>query len=162
MEYTHEMGKRICERLASGENLTNSCAEEQFTRQRFFRELLKNEKLADEYARAREARAHAHAEDIDDIKAKLLNGEIDAQTARILFDATRWQAGHEKPKIYGDKLDVTGVPGSSVNVLLSTREKLKKLKRAREDEGAPREIGGSSPRGTIEAGESGGEDGGAL
>lgn len=151
MTYTDELGKRICQSIACGLSVRKSCEAEGFTHQSFFKELIKNEKLGDEYARAREARAHAHAEEIDDIKAKLVNGEIDAQTARVLFDATRWQAGHEKPKVYGEKLDVTGVPASSVNVLLSTRDKLKRLKRAREESDAPSEIeGGSVPRGTIE------------
>ena len=32
-------------------------------------------------------------------------GKLDAPTARTLFDVERWQAGREKPAVYGDRID---------------------------------------------------------
>ena len=58
------------------------------------------------------------------------------------MDAQKWLTARENPKRYGEKLDVTGVTASSVNVLLSTRDKLKRLKRAREEGDAPAAIEG--------------------
>lgn len=56
------------------------------------------------YARAREARADFRADRIDGYVTKLIAGEIDPNTARVAIDAEKWQAGKEKPKVYGDRL----------------------------------------------------------
>ncbi len=130
-EWTTDIEDRIVENIACGMSVAEACGEEHFTDRSFYRRLLKNEDLRRKYAHAREARADAHAESMEEIKRKVMAGEIDAMTARVLMDATKWQAAHEKPKVYGDKLDVTGIPaGQSVNILLPIRERLARLKRA--------------------------------
>lgn len=106
-ESTADIDARICEHIACGASVKKACDEEHVTERGFFKRLIKDPKLVQEYARAREARAHAHAESVDNLKAMVLAGEIDAQTAKALFDMTRWQAGHEMAKVYGDKLDLT-------------------------------------------------------
>lgn len=58
--------------------------------------------FAEQYARAGEIRGDAKFEAIDDILEDLKAGKIDAQTARVLIDAVKWQAGKLKPKKYGD------------------------------------------------------------
>jgi hypothetical protein len=140
--FTDEIGLRICKGIACGLSVNKSCAENDLHPSTFWEHLAKNEKLSDNYARAREARADARAESIDDLSQRVIAGEIDPQAARVAMDAQKWLTARENPKRYGEKLDVTGVTASSVNVLLSTRDKLKRLKRAREEGDAPAAIEG--------------------
>lgn len=135
--YTDEMGELICEGIASGLSVASACAEVGFNIRTFWLNLAKNEKLLRNYTRAREAKADVRAEGIDEIARKVLSGELDPNAARVAMDAQKWLTARENPKRYGEKLDVTGVPASSVNVLLSTRDKLKRLKRAKEEADAP-------------------------
>lgn len=128
-EYT-ALNDKILEHIACGMSVAKACDEEHFTKQGFFKRLFKDKALVDQYMRAREARGHAHGEEVDEIKGKLLAGEIDAQTAARLFDMTKWQAGHEMAKVYGERIDVTGIPASQTNVLLTTRQRLAQLKSA--------------------------------
>jgi hypothetical protein len=64
------------------------------------------ERLRDSYARATDARANVRFESIDGVLGSLLAGKIDAHTARVMVDTIKWQCGREKPKRYGEKLDV--------------------------------------------------------
>ena len=67
-----------------------------------------DEELSDQYARARERRADARAERIDEITDEVKLGTLGANEARVIIDAEKWQAGKENSKRYGDKLDLSG------------------------------------------------------
>lgn len=58
--------------------------------------------------RAREARADARFEQVDEIMRKLEGGEIDHNQARVMLDGVKWQTGKEAPKRYGDRLELAG------------------------------------------------------
>lgn len=66
--------------------------------------LLEDKELAANYAHARELRADARADRIDEITGMVINGELDPQAARVVIDAEKWLAGIEKPKVYGTKI----------------------------------------------------------
>jgi hypothetical protein len=57
------------------------------------------------YARAREHRAEARADRIDDYIEQLLTGKLDANVARVAIDAEKWQASKEQPKRFGDRTE---------------------------------------------------------
>jgi hypothetical protein len=63
------------------------------------------------YARAREHRADARADRIDEICDELHRGKLDPNAARVLIDAEKWQAGKEMPKRYGDRVEVDAKAG---------------------------------------------------
>jgi len=130
----------ICTLVACGMSIRKAVTAKGISSETFYEELTKNDDLAKRYAQAREKRADARAESIDDLCAKVISGEIDPNAARVAMDAQKWLTARENPKRYGEKLDVTGVPANSVNVLLSTRDKLKRLKRAKEEADAPAAI----------------------
>lgn len=73
-----------------------------------FEWLMDDETFSDQYARARERRADARVERIDDIAEEVKAGTLGANEARVIIDAEKWQAGKENSKRYGDKLDLTG------------------------------------------------------
>ena len=84
---------------------------------------LKQDKaLADNYACARELRADARADRIDEITTMIVNGELDPQAARVIIDAEKWLAGKEQPKKYGDK--IFQEHSGSLNVTALTDEEL--------------------------------------
>ncbi len=134
----------ICTLVACGMSVRKAVTAKGISSETFYEELTKNDDLAKRYASAREKRADARAEAIDDLAQRVIAGEIDPNAARVAMDAQKWLTARENPKRYGDKLDVTGVPANSVNLLLSTRDKLRKLKRAREESDAPAAIEGGA------------------
>lgn len=73
-----------------------------------FEWLMDDVEFSDQYARARERRADARSERIDDISAKVEAGELGPNEARVIIDAEKWQAGKENAKRYGDKLILDG------------------------------------------------------
>lgn len=70
--------------------------------------------LSDMYARARSMRAFARGDKIDHITQQVANGELDPQAARVIIDAEKWQMGKERPKDFGDKLELTHEAGESL------------------------------------------------
>lgn len=62
----------------------------------------------EQYARAKEDSGDADADKIEEIAEKTLSGEIDPKAARVAIDAYKWTAGKKRPKVYGDRLAVTG------------------------------------------------------
>jgi len=70
--------------------------------------LRQNKEFQQHYVQAREDQADADADAVSDIGERALNGEIDAQAARVAIDARKWSAGKRKPKVYGDKVALVG------------------------------------------------------
>ena len=75
--------------------------------------------FSEQYARAREAQAESHADQIVEIAD---DDKIDPNHKRIMVDARKWVASKLKPKRYGDKLDLEhkGEVGLTVNVVRMT------------------------------------------
>lgn len=106
--YNAEIANEICELIAAGSNLTKISETPGMPGWKALTNWLRDnpDTFGEDYARAREARADSRSDRIDEIAVKLERGEIDANTARVLVDIEKWQAGKEKPKRYGDKLEI--------------------------------------------------------
>lgn len=103
-EYSAELFDDICKRIANGDSLRSICSDKDMPdKSNVFRWLASDEKLRDQYARAREDQADHF---VDEIIAIADEAE-DAQKARLQIDARKWVAGKMRPKKYGDKIDVT-------------------------------------------------------
>jgi len=103
--YRKEMGEEICDLIALGDNLnTISLKDEYPSRVTLYKWLRDHEDFLNNYARAREARADARSDRIDEICKKVENKTMDPQAARVIIDAEKWQAGKERPKRYGDRV----------------------------------------------------------
>lgn len=107
-EYTDTIFNDICDKLADGKSLKSICEKEDMPSKATFYNWINNDKdLLDKYARAKDDASDALADDIQDISDKVLNGEYEANNARVAIDAKKWIASKLKPKKYGDKLDMT-------------------------------------------------------
>jgi hypothetical protein len=72
---------------------------------------IRDEQFGSQYARAREHRADARSDRIDDVIDDVKAGSLDPQAARVIIDAEKWQAGKENHKRYGDKFSFDGDVG---------------------------------------------------
>jgi hypothetical protein len=108
-DYTPEIADEICALVSARGNLHRICQREDMPAEQIvYGWLKKYPEFAEKYARAREARADARSDEIDEISQKTLSGEYKADAARVAIDAHKWQAGKENPKRYGDKLTLDG------------------------------------------------------
>jgi len=98
---------RICLGLMVGKSLKSILDNDPTmpTRETIYRWLHEDVDFHDNYTRAREAQADYFADEI----ANIADTEPDPNKARVRIDARKWAAGKLKPKVYGDKLDVTGI-----------------------------------------------------
>lgn len=107
--YTPEISVAICARIAEGESLRSVCRDEAMpSMQTVFNWMGKNPDFVEQYTRAKEASADAHADRIADIGEQTLRGKYDPQAARVAIDAMKWTASKLKPRKYGDKLELSG------------------------------------------------------
>jgi hypothetical protein len=106
--YTATLGKTICDLVARRVPLVEivemsgmPCADTVYRWKRTIPE------FSEMYARAREHRADARQDRIDEIARKLEAGDLDPNAARVLIDAEKWQMAKEKPRTYGDRIEAT-------------------------------------------------------
>ena len=59
-----------------------------------------------QYARARRACADSHFEELGDVAARVLTGELDPQAARVAADIIKWRVARMRPDVYGDKVSL--------------------------------------------------------
>ncbi len=119
-DYSPELTARICERLAIGESLRSICRDDEMpSMASIFLWLGKYPEFSEQYTRAREAQAEAHADRIVEIAD---DDTLDPNHKRIMVDARKWVASKLKPKRYGDKAEVehSGNVGLTVNVVRLT------------------------------------------
>lgn len=113
MAYSPEQRKeaqdRLCRGIAAGLSVAKCCAMQGMpSKDTVFNWLMDDESFSDQYARARECRADARAEYIDELCDEVKAGTLEANAARVIVDAQKWQAGKENSKRYGDKLNLDG------------------------------------------------------
>ena len=110
--YTKELAEEICLLVSNGSNIDLIGQMDKFpTKQTIYNWFNAHADFFDDYTRAREARADWRTNRMETICNELREGIIDHQTARILIDNDKWQAGKENPKRYGDKNIHTGPDG---------------------------------------------------
>ena len=75
------------------------------------------------YQRARQSRAHARFESLDQVLSAMDAGLIDAAQARVKMDAIKWQTAKENAVHYGDKqqLELSGPGGGAVETAFTVR-----------------------------------------
>lgn len=60
-----------------------------------------------DYYTAREEQADKHAENIQQVRDLVKKGLLDPHAARVIIEADKYLARVKKPKVYGDRLDLT-------------------------------------------------------
>ncbi len=121
--YTEAVAKEICRRMVEGESLRTICKSSGMpTFVTVFNWLRAHPEFLEQYARAREAQADAHVEEMLEVARKAVHAKTheEVQGYRLLVDTLKWRASKMKPKSYGDKLTLDG----EVSVRQMTDEQL--------------------------------------
>lgn len=119
--YSLELATKLCDYLSSGMSLRSACKQKGMPdKAQVFRWLsVSNEALwandfRDQYTRAKQEAADAMAEEILEIADEKLNTSGDGkitnaaiQRAKLRIDTRKFLMAKMKPKVYGDKLDLT-------------------------------------------------------
>jgi hypothetical protein len=109
----------ICNLVTDGHNLPKICRRDDLpNRETIYQWMKEDAQLANKYAQARERRADARSDRIDYYKRLSLTGKIDPNTARVIIDAEKWQAGKENAKRYGDRQIIEHEVGSNLAELM--------------------------------------------
>ena len=173
--YSDELALQICERLADGESLRSVCATEGFPNERTVRRWALDDKhpFSPQYTRARELGYHKMADEMLEIADDGTNDYVTrenkdgstyealdsehVQRSRLRVDTRKWLLGKALPKLYGDKVELTGkdgkdlIPEESMTTLEMARQLAYML---REGAKAAREQNeGGSPPATDNPGE---------
>ena len=103
-DYTPKLALKICDAIADGKSLRAVCGEEGMpSRSTVFRWLKEKAEFRDQYARARQLQGDAAYDEILEVEEKLVDGQLEAQAARVLIQSKQWRAGKMRPKKYGDQ-----------------------------------------------------------
>ncbi len=147
-KYSKKLADRICEQLALGYSIRTVCHKGDMPSvQTFFRWLRKYDEFREQYARAKQEAADAMAEDILDIADDAtndwmeihrrdavlyrLNGEH-VQRSKLRIEARKFLMAKMKPKVYGQKIDLTSdgrplhkdtISDEELNAILSKKTK---------------------------------------
>lgn len=129
--YTDEIADKICEGLADGRSLRSICLDVDMPSQSMVFRWLADERYAsfrERYARAREAQADALFDEAIDIaddgsndwmERRREDGSVDEvvnhehiSRSKLRIETRKWMTGKLRPKVYGDKIDLTSSDGS--------------------------------------------------
>jgi hypothetical protein len=109
--YTEAMASEICRRMVEGESLRTICkAPGMPTFVTVFNWMRAHPEFLEQYARAREAQADAHVEEMLEVARQAVHAKTseEVQGYRLLVDTLKWRASKMKPKSYGDKVTLEG------------------------------------------------------
>ncbi|MDE2441455.1 MAG: hypothetical protein KGP14_10550 [Betaproteobacteria bacterium] len=113
VHYSDELAETICTNLADGMSMLEICKLPGMPdRETVRRWAIADHAFAAKCARAREAQGDAVHDEIVEIERKLMKGEIDFQSARVVLSSKQWRAEKLAPKIYGNRMDHTSSDGS--------------------------------------------------
>ena len=119
--------EKIFARIRQGASVRKACEAEGIVESRFSTWMQENEELKNQYASAREAGWNRMAQDIIDISDEQsiegkYNGEevkldlsaVAVARNRLRVDSRKWLLSKMLPKVYGDKVAVTGEGGGVI------------------------------------------------
>ena len=109
--------------ISEGGTLNDAAAAVKVHRLTLLRWLREDEtgELRNQYTRAREDQGDYAADEITEIRRKVLSGEIPPDVGRVAIDSCKWEAGKRKAKVYGDKVQLGGDADNPVHVLTEVR-----------------------------------------
>lgn len=126
-EYTDELAAKICSKLAEGKTLRAVCRIDGMPPESTVRRWALDDfnGFAAQYARAREIGYHSMADEALDIAddgsndtyevegREVTNQDVIARS-RLRVDTRKWLLSKALPKVYGDKVALTGADGGAI------------------------------------------------
>jgi hypothetical protein len=116
--YTQEIADEITTRLADGESLRRICADDHMPEKStvLLWVVRDREGFSDQYRAAREAAGYSHGDEALDLRYRVLSGEVDPQSAKVVLDALKWGAERMAPKSHSPRVqqEHTGKDGGPI------------------------------------------------
>ena len=107
--YSHKLATTICRKIANGDSLRKICRSKNMPHKGTVfewacgaTEEAREDGFPEMYRRARELQADSFADEIVQIADSAKN----PKKARVQIDARKWAAGKQRPKVYGDKINM--------------------------------------------------------
>lgn len=118
--FTQTIADEICERIASGEVLEKICQDEHmpaWSTARKWRDSGEYPDFAAAYARARDARAEAAFDNLEETAAQATPENV--QVVRLKVDTLKWKLSRIDPNKYGDKVkaELSGPGGNPIETI---------------------------------------------
>lgn len=132
-DYTPQLATEICARIADGESLRSVARRDDMpAMSTVFKWLREHAGFSEQYARAKDESADAHAEDMTDIADEPPRMTLNKYGAEVVdsgyetyrktrIDTRKWAASKLKPKKYGDKLELAGDPKAPIGITLKVQ-----------------------------------------
>jgi len=131
-EYDFELCKEICEEIAGGTNIIRALElKDNYPSWPTFRKWKnENTELLTLYVSSQQDKAIALENEIDDLRDRLLQNEIDYQTYNALVNTLKWKMAKMYPKVFGDKTIHSGDEDNPIQVV--TRPRIEFVKKDNE------------------------------
>jgi hypothetical protein len=128
-KYNQELADKICSLVVEGKSLMKISKELCFDLSSFFEWIGRHKDFSQKYARAKIEQADTFAEEILEISDETIEkdalGRRDAghiNHNRLRVDSRKWLASKFKPKMYGDKLNLTDDTAEKAKIDVPRRE----------------------------------------
>jgi len=123
-EYSFELCREICEKVADGKNVKKVLKEkEQYPHfATWCRWKNEHKELSDLYTHSMQNKAESMDEAIDDVMLMVRQGEIEHAAGRVLIDTLKWKAAKYYPKMFGENKQI-----EITETLLSEGERLARI-----------------------------------
>ncbi len=103
VRYTAKVALELCERIAAGATVRDIDRQPDMPYWASLRTwLLRHDEFAVMYQRAQAAKADWEFAGLDELENQVINGEVDANAARIALDSKKWRLSKMKPSSYSD------------------------------------------------------------
>lgn len=104
VKYSKEVIQELTDRVAAGEPLTQVCKDKRMPeRSAVYNWFNEHPDFLDMYVKAKELQSHAYFDRIIDISQRVLNGDVEANSARVAMDALKWVTARLNPRVYNEK-----------------------------------------------------------
>lgn len=108
--------KAVCVAISGGQLVKEACEAQGVTPKALREWCVETPAFGALYARAREEQAHAIAEDAIRLADAVLPAKGFVDKVRVQVDARKWMASKLAPRLYGEKLEVSGDPERPLTV----------------------------------------------
>ena len=115
--YNQSLAISFLARLSGGLAVERICRQADMpAKQTIYRWIGERADFRDAFVRAMAARGMKHGDDVIAVVDKVLAGEIAPDVGRVAIQGLSWAAARMAPKVYGDRVALTGADGGDISV----------------------------------------------
>lgn len=118
--YTATVAEHFLARLSGGISVERICRNKDMpSASTIYRWIGERADFRDNYLRAMAARGMKHGDDVIAVVSKVLAGEIAPDVGRVAIQGLTWAAARMAPKVYGDRVALTGADGGDIGMRIT-------------------------------------------